>query len=402
MEKSLVERLNKALYCINTEAKSVLLGFLVNEDPKSVTAMREDLEKLVYNNGNVWIPSESVLTDYCYKLVELGVLDAFKTKGAKSTRYGKRHVKLDTFALTETNAYHPDLAKFALRTAVDSKRSMWELFGTTGGKGVRSPFVRFLILHELVNSPSTRSKLSQKIDVEFNTLASNLEYLSSLGFIKKSRIPFGSKPKYEVVKELGEYFEDKIKKNAVKGLLGLYRQGKFRVGREFACEDLYSKEWGDRSVRGIVNEMLSQGYIRKIQSFCYDEPERLTVEGTRFGLDFVTPFMKVVKTESSEPLFETRVFFETSDLTQKSLYISAGLNLYYKTSHFSKRMSPYQRKEQILTTLKAHNELTFKELRTKTGITNLSRYLSGMVIKGSIKRRSEGKMTYYSLNEASD
>ncbi|MBW6451422.1 MAG: hypothetical protein K0B02_01715 [DPANN group archaeon] len=172
------DRLDIVLSIINTESKSAIHGFCLDNIPKTKAEIRNIAKDYMTNTSS--LPDPSTFGEYCNFFFEKGSV-------SKSNIYSKpKKQPKNKFKLSEEGyKYIKPLSQFSLKYAVDNNLSMQDIFGQTSSKGSgSSPFYTGIILLEL-NQKDNISIHDIKNNVKVYTIniSKHLKRLENCGFV---------------------------------------------------------------------------------------------------------------------------------------------------------------------------------------------------------------------------
>jgi len=392
--KNLEERLEAILSSVNTEYKSVTLGFLLEDNWKTSNDIRNAAESYVNPVTNI-IPGDTSFKAYCtFTFIPIGAVAEERIRGRNPISYYK---------LTEDGEkYGKPIAQFSLRTAVDKNLSMYNIFGFTASHGkTRSPFNTAKILFELEKEDNLRRvDLANECGLVDMAVSQHLLRLKNIGFVNYDSISGEESgwSKYEWIK--GKNPEN-IKPVCKLPTLTKRVANKMKELEISDCHELAEvldyKHPGD--ISRILSGLEKQGFLKKVKfkgrKFKVGKKESeasITEKGKEFVYEFLEPVSQALGDDFDGINKEIEIFddpFTTSD------YISRGFSLYEEVCPAYKRKSKEDNESRILQILK-NQKLRKKEIDEALG-KNVAIYLRELIERGEIKKEREGNAVYYYL-----
>lgn len=383
--KNLEERFNAVLNIINNENKAFTIGWLLDNNWRT----KEDLERLA--KGYVFPlfkpPTAKSYQQYCdHTLIPIGAVAEEKIiiKG--------RTNPVSHYRLTEDGEkYAKPIAQFALKTAVDSGISMFEILGSSNSRGdTRAPYNRAKILLELQKQSSlSEIQIADILGMSQSTTRDNLSALKGNGFLTYESIPLkksgwsvyewvpGKKPeeavtvvRFPILTRKVAHKMQEIQSSNRNELANIFEHNKDRISK-------------------VLVGLERQGLVRNIR-------ERSNATITEKGSDqkFIGTLNKSLEKDDLSDISKEIEIFKDNSVSNR--YIAKALKLYADVSPYSKRVPREDNKYAILSMLK-NQRLRAKQITENLGKNSIS-YLRELIDNGEIIKEKRGLAVYYSLN----
>ena len=393
--KNLEERLEAILSSVNTEYKSVTLGILLDDSWKTGNDIRNAAESYVNPVTNI-IPSDTSFKAYCtFTFIPIGAVAEERIKGRIPVSYYK---------LTEDGEkYGKPIAQFSLRTAVDYKLSMYEIFGSTPSPGkTRSPFNTAKILFELEKEDNLRRvDLANECGLIDMAVSQHLLRLKNIGFVNYDSVSGEESgwSKYEWIK--GKNLEN-IKPVCKLPTLTKKVANKMKKLEISDCNELAEvlDYKHPEDISKILSGLEKQGFVKKVKfkgrEFKFGEKQSeasITEKGRKFVYEFLELVCQALGEDDFDGIYQEIEIFDDPSIT--SDYISRGFSLYKEVCPAYKRKSKEDNESRILQILK-NQKLRRKEINEALG-KDVTIYLRELIKRGEIKKEREGSAVYYSL-----
>ena len=393
--KDLEERLEAILSSVNTEYKSVTLGFLLDDSWKTSNDIRNAAESYINPVTNI-IPSDTSFKAYCtFTFIPIGAVAEERIKGRIPVSYYK---------LTEDGEkYGKPIAQFSLRTAVDYKLSMYEIFGSTPSPGkTRSPFNTAKILFELEKEDNLRRvDLVNECGLTDSIVKQHLLRLKNIGFVNYDSVSGEESgwSKYEWIK--GKNLEN-IKPVCKLPTLTKKVANKMKKLEISDCNELAEvlDYKHPEDISKILSGLEKQGFVKKVKfkgrEFKFGEKQSeasITEKGRKFVYEFLELVCQALGEDDFDGIYQEIEIFDDPSIT--SDYISRGFSLYKEVCPVYKRKSKKDNESRILQILK-NQKLRRKEINEALG-KDVTIYLRELIKRGEIKKEREGSAVYYSL-----
>ena len=392
--KNLEERLEAILSSVNTEYKSVTLGFLLDDSWKTKSDIRNTAESYVNPVTNI-IPNANSFKAYC--------ISTFIPIGAVAEERIRGRIPVSYYKLTEDGKkYGKPIAQFSLRTAADKNLSMYEIFGSTNSPGkTRSPFNIAKILFELEKEDNLRQvDLVNECGLANVNVRQHLLRLKNIGFVDYDSVSGEESgwSKYEWIK--GKNLEN-IKPVCKLPTLTKKVANKMKELRISDCNELAKilDYKHPEDISKILSGLEKQGFVKKVKfkgkEFKAGEKKSevsITEKGRKFVSEFLEPVYLALE-DDFDGIYQEIEIFDDPSLT--SYYISRGFSLYKNVCPGYKRKSKEENESRILQILK-NQKLRKKEIDEAFG-KDVAIYLKELVESGEIKKEREGSAVYYSL-----
>lgn len=242
----------------NNEVRNIILGFLVEEQPKTADQMHEELSDLL-KNSEVWIPAPGTIHGYLYKFQKEGIVDSDQD----ISMLDPKRLSEQSFYITDKN--YSAVAQFLLRWAVKDRRSIFSIFGHSKNEesATNSSIEnRVTLLHLLSWGEKTLMEICNETSLNESVAFNNLRVLEGVGLIKGPEHNTFEGNSYEITKDLREYFESRLPPT-IQQVISAYKSKK-----SFTVNDIHKKvkcgrERVFKSLLGMESEgiLVSEGKI---------------------------------------------------------------------------------------------------------------------------------------------
>lgn len=386
-QKDPEERFSRILNIINTENKAFTVGFLLNN---KIWRTTDDLERIA--KGFVFPmfkpPKASQYQSYCTQtFIPIGVVAEEKiiVKG--------RTNPVAHYRLTEDGEkYAKPIARFALKTAVETGISMSEIFGATNSRGgTRAPYNRAKIILELQEQGSlSEAELEYKLALNHSTARNNLLALKEKGLVNYTSLsPEESGwSKYEWIpyKNPQDVLGIESQPNLTREIA--YKMNEIKISDRNELAKVFKKRTR-QNISQILTGLERQGFIRSI-----GEKSNATITEKGNELKFIREaFQSLKKDDLSEINKEIEIF---NDNSVASSFIIKALKHYADVSRHSKVMPREDNKNAILSLLE-NQSLGHEQINVIRGKES-GVYLKELLDSGDIIKKKKGVVVNYSLN----
>lgn len=380
------DRLNAVLSGVNTEFKSAALGCYLDDKWKTSNEIEIISKNHLY--PHTINPNSGTFKDYCvYTFIPAGLV------AEKRIKYPKGN-DVSYFKLTEAGEkYGKPIARLSLKTAVESKRSMYEIFGRTASPGkTNSPSNTAKILDILEKQSNIReTDLTNIVGLNNTGIRKHLLNLKEIGFVD-----YASVSSEETGWSRYEYISGKDPKKAAE----LCRRQKLANDVAYKIRELGISDCGDiaeslgrntNNISSTLSCLENHGFIRKITKFSSGKKHSdisITEKGKLFT--FLHAVCDVLEDKFDEVNKEIKLF---DDYTISRGYISEAFRLYEKVSPALNRKSKEENKGEILEILGC-KKMRKREIDEKLHKDSYI-YLKSLMDEGIIEKERVSNSTFY-------
>jgi len=396
-------RFEAILSSVNTEFKSVTLGYCLDESWKSSTEMKNSYSSFLEGSG-VKVPSHMNFSDYCHHTFHpIGLVIEERMQRKEPFKY------VTSWKLSEDGiSYGQPSAALAIQTANEFNTSLYKILGPTNSPGdSRSPYNRAKILMHLDNVKKARKRdLSNISTLDESGILEHCKNLSKIGFIE-----YEGQDTEEKGWSRYKWIEGKKAKDVT--LLRGYHSVTLKVSE---LMEKTSKDWDYNEISEKLNydnpshisQVLSHlkklNFVKRVSKFKGGEKlseAKITEEGRRFIDIFLNPVFEALNPNVDEVCLEEFREVHNSYLNNLGLlrnHIVNATELYSLVSPRLKGMPRVERESQVIKLLREEGRLRAKDIKERLGVKCVwSRYITPLVTRNILQKENKGKAVYYSL-----
>ena len=387
-------RMEAILRTINTEYKTITLGFVLDEMPSTSTDLMKGVERL---SGNV--PRSQTFKDYAEKtFVPIGMV------AEQEMDYESFPVPVKTWRISEAGKeFGRPIAAFTLDYVVRHGKSMFPLLGNTGTTGdSNSPLNRYKILKSMANGNRRNADISASLGL-YNTLVTHhLVKLKGIGLVDYESIcteqPFVFYQwKEDVPRDLRPPKESQKYPKLATEVADVIRQGGKWSNQQMA--DFLGRDLD--TVSPVLYSLFEQGILEhSLASRGNMSTSSLTPEWAEFLAEYLEKIESALQGGNElNAMGNVRTDY-LADLDKLREHATEAGALYQAVSPFySKAMESSERQQMIMDFIGGYQNEggpRTKEIEDYVGV-KLSNYLASLLKDGMIERVRIGNETRYRL-----
>ncbi len=389
------ERFENILAVMNTELKTLFLGFCLDDLPQNESELHKQLSELVTKN---WIPEAQHFDSYLHTLVPTGMVIE------EPVRFYNSGIENLVWRINEAGKkYGRPIAAFTLKYAVEHGMSMQQILGKTGTAGeTRSPYNRIKIITELMKGNLRAVDLQEAINLDKTGVTRHLRNLAQIGLVEYDSANIETQryalykwtkgKKSSDVRRVGAHIhEATIHVAAYLAKVG--QADRNQIAAEFnrnASDISYILSWLVRQgfaspVKWVGGKILSDA--------------RLTIAGWEFKFGYLD-MVRNALSGGPELSYMQDVWEDFMENKEKLIeYANKGMKLYESASPFLRRKSADERKADIIKFIEQYQAAHKEGPRTKEiveGTDSASTcYLTDLIKDGILKKEKEGPAVRY-------
>jgi len=368
-------KLENILSNTNNEVKNAIIGFALDEVPRTINGLRLRIINLLANSDTP-VPSKSTIRDYVDSLVKEGIV----TKGFDREEVWNHQRTCQSFSIHDQRYTHA--SRFLLRLAQEENTSLFTIFGHR--KGVSSTTSsslenRTAILESLYESPMGITELCKELKLDPSVVNTNLQALGKIGYVQGKGHSGIEPDHYKILEDLKGYFISRLPTHAagigdgdtlktfLKGtdreLYRLYSGGKLRKSTSFTSRDIYGMvpNTSRLALRNLFGRMEEQGYLeRKARS--NGREHSLSGKGAAFWESIIPLKEFFERNESSNIGYSGSVYSPKMSLEDASDLVSKTVKLYLSVSPYLKQENIHSKAEKVMYLLINSKGLSRKQL----------------------------------------
>jgi len=394
----------------NNEVRNILVGFILDNSEQAASSIIREATEL---SPSEHTPVYATFLGYCKDLARRGVA-AERQVFSEGFLHLHPVIKEYYFSIASGKPAFRPVARLALKFAVESGRSMFDLLGKEGArKGhAHTTDLRLRALDTLLDSPLTCCGLARQIDAPRNTVGTNLEQMARHGLVDKP----DEKPRknrYRLVKSpraylegLGrtKYFMHPNKGKVLRRLIAISKNGFSPGGKysEFDIPGLHSvvKTGGMGAIKGWAKRLVDEGYA-VLECGAFKKQERkLTELGMQLAGVLRVAALAMEDDECAAELAAEMDSFFNPDARKH--YCTEGFRIYYSSASIhTKQGIADALKEGVLEIAQNAGTFTANDAVARLGCRKgtLTESLKRLVDEGILDKRLVGRSNHYSLNE---
>lgn len=395
----------------NNEVRNVIVGFMIDDKSRTPKELEESALEFADPHD---VPSSFTFLDYCDGLAREGIIDGdtglpgcFDSKRPLVDRH-----KFQSNPLT--SMVYRNVARAAVKFAVEHGRSMFELLGKGGAVNGSSSSVRTrsIALSELLAAPSTCAEIARRNGLPRNSLACNLEQMAQAGVVVNpgERLYHSV---FRLVKSPEPFFAEKYrtwqrtheKSHIIADLLAASAD-RFRPGGKhevFTVADLQeiSSECTTTPLKQWVRKLVGAGYAVPVKTAYKSVSRELSPFGRELALA-VADICSAMENNDSASELGVKMHSVFCDRGRTREYCCEALRIYSGVSIYHRQGTGDEIRKRLVqiadenVTFTAHE--AFEAIGSKKSTIN--GILDGMVREKTLGKTLVGKKNHYYLTTA--